>query len=118
MALAPHEVARKVLIAYRQLEEIVKGPIGIKSAQAHVTSYDRILETLKECFVVDSIFVDAIKHLRPLDKSSRSMLGITSAFDLPFQMESDGKVLLATAHSFIELYLSPEDKKNAIGFHG
>jgi hypothetical protein len=32
-------------------------------------------------------------------------------------MESDGRVLLATAHSFIEMYLSPEDKKKAIGFH-
>ena len=26
-------------------------------------------------------------------------------------MESDGRVLLATAHSFIELYLSPETRK-------
>ncbi len=110
MAMDPHEAAKRALIAYRQLSEIVKDHIGVADAKAHMASYDRILETLNQCFAFDKAFLDSISHLKPLSRSSDAM-------QASFQMESDGKVLLATAHSFIEMYLSPEDKKKAIGFH-
>jgi hypothetical protein len=32
------------------------------------------------------------------------------------RMDAYGAILLATAHDFIELYLSPEEKKKAFGF--
>jgi hypothetical protein len=109
VAIDPNEAARRALIAYRQLNEIVKEEIGLASAKAHLTSYNRILETLNECFAFDKAFVDSINHLKPL--------GSQKPMETSYQMESDGKVLLATAHSFIEMYLSPEEKKKVIGFH-
>jgi hypothetical protein len=106
MALDPNEAAKRVLIAYRQLSEILKEPIGLLSALAHLESYNRILNTLHECFSVDKAFQNSVSHLKPL------------ASDVEYRnLESDGRVLLATAHTFIELYLSPEEKKKAIGFH-
>ena len=101
---------QRVLVAYRQLSEIRKGK-GVSSARAHMISYNRILNTLNECFSIDRVFADAVSHLRALEHSEGG------GFQLSCQLEADGAVLLATAHSFIELYLSPEDKKKAIGFH-
>src|SRR5215472_5061198 len=98
MAPQPEDIARQVLIAYRQLESIVKSDIGAVTARTQLQSYNRILETLKQCFSIDKVFSDSVNHLQPLGPSLD---------DLPWQMESDGRVLLATAHSFIELYLSP-----------
>lgn len=107
MSLDPNEAAKRVLINYRQLDAMVKDHIGILTANTNLESYNRILRSLMDCFVVDESFRESIKHLRPLSDSTDN---------LSYQMESDGKVLLATAHSFIEMYLSPEDKKKAIGF--
>ena len=109
MALDPNEAAKRVLIAYRQLNELVKEHIGFASAAANIESYNRILASLNECFSIDKAFASSVSHLRPLRDETNN---------LPFQMESDGKILLSTAHSFIELYLSPEEKKKTIGFHG
>jgi hypothetical protein len=109
MAMDPNEAAKRALIAYRQLSEIVKDPIGYGSAKAHLQSYNRILDSLNECFSsIDKSFADSVKHLHTL-----SDFGGT----LPDQMESDGKILLATARGFIEFYLSAEEKKKAFGFH-
>ena len=77
------------------------------AAPLQVESYNRILATLKECFSVDPSFREAVDHLQKLTENSN---------DFIHRMECDGKVLLATAHSFIELYLSPEEKKKTIGF--
>jgi hypothetical protein len=110
MALDPNDAAKRVLIAYRQLSEIVKEEIGVASAKAHIESYDRILATLNECFSVDKAFSDSISHIKPLGQSFDAMRA-------SYQMESDGKVLLAAAHSFIEMHLSPENRNKAIGFH-
>jgi len=112
MALNSDEAAKRVLIGYRQLNEIVKEHIGLSSAKAHVASYNKILDTLNQCFSIDPAFKDAVSHLHPLEYIKGADLL------LAHQMESDGRVLLATAHSFIEMYLSPEEKKKAIGFHG
>jgi hypothetical protein len=108
--LDAHEAAKRALIAYRQLSEIAKEDVGVSSAKAHVESYNKILETMNRCFSIDRAFSDAVSHLRPL--------GLTvDGIRLAHQMESDGRILLATAHSFIELYLSAEDRKKAFGFH-
>jgi DNA-binding SARP family transcriptional activator len=108
MALDPNEAGKRALIAYRQLSEIVKSDIGVTSAKTYLESYNQILGTLVSCFTIDPAFTDAVKHLRKLGGSLDHLSN---------QMESDGKVLLATARAFIELYLSPEDKKKAaIGF--
>lgn len=98
--------AKRVLIAYTQLNEIVKERLTLLSAPAYAKSYDRILHSLKECFSIDPDFEAAIRHLAPAGEEP-----------LPSQLESDAKILRATAHSFIELYLSPEEKKKTIGFH-
>jgi hypothetical protein len=111
MALEPQQAAKKVLIAYRQLEAMLKDHIGVASVKAQAESYDRILETFRQCFSFDKAFSDSISHLRSLGTSAR-----VEPMDAAFQIEADGKLLLATAHSFIELYLSPEEKKKAIGF--
>ena len=105
--MEPNDAAKRVLIGYRQLSEILKTQLGIMSAQTRLESYNRILSSLQECFALDPAFADAVHHLHPLRESE----------DLRWRMESEGQVLLATAHSFIELYLSPEDKKKTIGFH-
>jgi len=105
--MEPNDAAKRVLIGYRQLNEILKENIGISRAQARLESYNQILGTLQKCFALDPAFADAVHHLHPLRESE----------DLRWRMESEGQVLLATAHSFIELYLSPEDKKKTIGFH-
>jgi hypothetical protein len=108
MSLEPNDVAKRVLIDYRQLSAIVKEDIGILTAATSCDSYNRILASLKRCFEIDESFGEAIAHFRSLNKDSTD--------NLSYQMVSDGRVLLATAHSFIEMYLSPEDKKKAIGF--
>ncbi len=105
--MEPNEAAKRALIAYRQLNEMVKDNIGVASAKAHVTSYNKILDTLNQCFEVDPSFSDAVRHLSHLQPGMH---------DLSFQMESDGRTLLATAHAFLELYLSADDRKKAIGF--
>jgi hypothetical protein len=110
MADNPQELAKKALIAYRQLHEIVKETLGHETAKAHLDSYNRIVETLNECFAIDPAFADAIKHIHAFGEP------LAPGVRLVFKMEADGKILLATAHSFIEMYLSPEDKKKAIGF--
>jgi hypothetical protein len=102
------ETAKQVFVAYRQLETLLKERLGYVTAPARLQTYNRILETLKQCFSTDKTFSDAVKHLGSLR---------VNLDDLPRKMEADGGILLATAHSFIELYLSPEDKKKAIGFH-
>jgi hypothetical protein len=111
MSLGPQEAAKKVLIAYRQLEAILKDGVGVASGKAQAESYDRILETLNQCFSFDKEFSDSISHLKPVGPTARA-----DAMRAAYQIESDGTVLLATAHSFIELYLAPDDKKKAIGF--
>jgi len=108
MALDPSELAKKALIAYRQLSEIVKDHIGVTSAIVHSESYNQILDTLNHCFAIDKTFEDSVKHLHHLQEGTPH---------LSYKMESDGKVLLATAHSFIEMYMSPEEKKKTFGFH-
>jgi hypothetical protein len=108
VALDSKDAAKQVFIAYRQLESIVKNDIGFVTAKTQLQTYNHILETLKQCFTNDTAFSESIKHLQPCRAGDEN---------LAFQMESDGRTLLATAHSFIELYLSPEDKKKAIGFH-
>ncbi|SRR6266849_7391414 len=101
------ETAKQVFIAYRQLESIVKNDVVYVDAKTQLQTYNHILETLKACFELDKAFSDAVKHLQPLRESSEN---------LPYEMESNGRILLATAHSFIEFYLS-DDKRKAIGFH-
>src|SRR5215470_7179974 len=93
MVLDPNEAARRVFIAYRQLSEIMK-EVNYATAAASLTSYNRILDTLNECFQIDSAFKHAVGHLRYLGQGDENKL--------PFQMKSDGRVLLATAQSFIE----------------
>lgn len=107
MPFDPHEAAKRVLIAYRQLNEIIKEEhIGLVSAVTHVESYNRILDILNECFSIDKAFVASVSHLHHLQDGTKQ---------LSYQMESDGRILRATAHSFIEMYLSPEDKKKLLG---
>jgi hypothetical protein len=87
MAVDQNEAAKRALIAYRQLNEIVKEPIGYSDARAHLQSYNRILATLNDCFsAIDKSFADSVKHLQTLGD-----VGGT----LPDMMESDGKILLA-----------------------
>jgi hypothetical protein len=105
-----NEAAKRVLIAYQQLGEVVKEHLHFGNAPAYLASYNRILDTLKECFSLDPDFQSAIQHLAHLRNGDNDKL--------PNQMECDAKILRATAHSFIELYLSPEEKKKTIGFHG
>src|SRR5215468_9760735 len=100
MSLDTNEAAKKALIAYRQLEPIVEDGVGVASAKAQAESYDRILETLKQCFSLDKAFSDSVGHLKPLAVTVRG-----DAMQGAHQIEGDGRVLLATAHSFIELYL-------------
>jgi hypothetical protein len=102
--------AKRALICYRQLDELLKDIVGAK-ARARLESYNSILETLKECFAHDADFADTVKHLRPIRPE-----GLRGG-EAQLKLGADGAVLIATAHSFIELYLSPEDKKKAIGFH-
>jgi hypothetical protein len=62
--MEPSDAAKRVLIAYRQLEAILQpGVVGASSVTAAADSYDKILETLKQCFSVDPLFEDAVKHL-------------------------------------------------------
>lgn len=103
-----NEAAKRVLIAYRQLSKIVKS-VGVASALANIVSYNRILDTLNQCFSINPAFSDAVSHLHPLDETGGSA-------QLAAQVKADAAILLATSHAFIELYLSPEDKKKAIGF--
>lgn len=110
MAQDPNEAAKRALIAYRQLSAIVKEPVGVDSATAYAESYNRILESLKQCFSIDKSYSDAVNHLEPLEKAHGAVI-------LSYQLDAYGAVLLATAHAFIELYLSPEEKKKALGFH-
>ena len=109
MALDSNDAAKRVLICYRQLTELLKDlkDITMVEAEARLKSYNHILETLKECFALDSTFTDSVKHLQPISSGGAPNL----------KLGADGVVLLATAHSFIELYLSPEYKSKAIGFH-
>jgi hypothetical protein len=104
MNLNPSEAARKVLIAYRQLSEIVKDSIVLVSAKSHCERYDQILVTLGECFTFDDDLTQSVSLLRPLHPST---------INLVYHMESDGRKLLAMARSFIESYLPPEDKRDA-----
>jgi hypothetical protein len=104
----PNEAAKRALIAYRQLSEIAKETLHFASGDAYVETYNRVLENLKQCFTLDKAFLESIGHLKPLARGAN---------DLPYQMSCDSKILLATTHSFIEMYLSPEEKKKAIGFH-
>jgi hypothetical protein len=110
MALDSQDAAKRAFIAHQQLSEIAKEHIGVSSAKAHVESYNRILATLNQCFSIDPAFKDAVSHLQALRYTGGSGL------ELSDQLESDGRILLATAHSFIQLYLSPEEKKKTIGF--
>jgi hypothetical protein len=104
----PSEAAKRALISYRQLEAILKDGVGVRDSQAVVDTYDKVLETLKHCFSIDPAFEEAVKHVRKPDRAD--------SMSLAYRLESDGKILLATAHAFIELYLSTEDKQKAIGF--
>ncbi len=88
----------------------MKEPVGVASAIAHVDTYNRILDTLNQCFSIDKSFSDAVSHLKHLQKGA-------GGINLATQLDADGPILLATAHAFIELHLSAEDKKKAIGFH-
>src|ERR1700675_3508646 len=103
-----NEAGKRALIAYRQLEAILKEGVGVRDSQIIADTYDKVLETLKHCFSIDPAFEEAVKHLRRPDRAD--------SMSLAYKLESDGKILLATAHAFIELYLSTEDKKKAIGF--
>jgi hypothetical protein len=107
--VAPSEadMAKQAFIAYKQLEAFLRGPINFSTLGALIPSYNNILDRLLECFAIDSVFSQSVAHLRPYGNGQ----------DNPFQMKSDGDILLATAHSFIELYLSPEEKKKTVGFH-
>lgn len=114
MAINPQETAEaaKVLIAYRQLSEMLKdGGVRASTVGTNIESYNRFLETLTQCFGVDQASHDAVRHLKELGGSAEPPIALAN------QMASDGKVLLATAHSFVEIYLSPEDKKKVFGFH-
>ena len=110
MALDPNDAAKRVLICYRQLNELLKDIAGTK-ARARLESYNHILETLKECSALDLAFADAVRHLQPIQPEG------LAAGEAHLKLGADGAVLLATAHSFIELYLSPEEKKKTMGFH-
>lgn len=111
MALDPNEAGKRVFIAYRQLHEIVKDGVGVSAAKANLISYNKILETLNQCFAIDVAFKDAVNHLHPVGYDA------AHALEIAHKIQADGKVLLATAHSFIEMYLSADDKKKAFGFH-
>ncbi len=78
MALDPNELAKKALIAYRQLQEIVKADIGMESARAHRDSYNRILETLNKCFAIDPAFAEAIRHIHPFEQPLAWLIHQTS----------------------------------------
>jgi hypothetical protein len=110
MALDLNEAAKRAFIAYRQLDAIVKEPVGVDSATSYAESYNRILETLNQCFAIDKSFSDAVSHLKPLEKAHGAVI-------LSYQLDAYGAILLATAHDFIEMYLSPEEKKKAFGFN-
>lgn len=43
MSFDTNETAKRALIAYRQLDAIVKDGVGVASAKAQAESYDRIL---------------------------------------------------------------------------
>jgi hypothetical protein len=106
--MEPNEAAKRAFVAYRQLDAVLEGRPGYSSIYAAADTYDRVLKTLQECFSIDSSFADAVKHIKQPDRADKSHL-------IP-QLRTDGEVLRATAHAFIELYLSPEEKKKAIGF--
>ncbi len=109
MALDLNGAAKRALIAYRQLGAIVKEPVGVHSATSCAESYNRILDTLNQCFAIDKPFSDAVSHLEPLEKAHGAVI-------LSYQFDAYGAIPLGAAHDFIEMYLSPEEKKKAIGF--
>ena len=70
-----------------------------RSVASNVDSYNETLELLDECFEKSNhAFVEAVDHLRPLNHAAGSR-------KVCRQMEADGRVLLAIASRFIELYL-------------
>jgi len=112
------EAAKNVFIGYRQLEELVKYVSQSKDeyttvqrvVETSVPTYNAILTTLKECLALDPAFAARIAHLQVLDANTNPWLLFEA-------LKGNGVVLRGTAHAFIELYLSPEEKKKAIGFH-
>jgi hypothetical protein len=61
----PSEAAKHAFIAYRQLTEILKDGIGYNSAAAHLSSYNRIVDTLVRCFKFDPAFTDSVANIHP-----------------------------------------------------
>jgi hypothetical protein len=110
MAMHIGQMAKKVLSLHDALQDVLGSDAGKESAEARVEKYNVVLDLLKECFAKsDFAFEEAIEHLKPLDRIADS--GKDSR-----RLKTDGRFLLTTARRFIELYLSPEDKK-AVGFH-
>lgn len=117
--MEPAEAAVNVFVCYRQLEELLKylAPTSYgkpasevsRVVRTSVPTHNAILKSLKECLAVNDAFAERITHLQPLDPEANN-------WDLLERLKSDGAVLRGTAHAFIELYLSPEEKKKAIGF--
>jgi hypothetical protein len=108
--------AKTVFICFRQLEELLKtvAPYQkerygdqVHTAKACAPTYNSILSNLKECFGVEPAFARLIEHLRPIQDGD---------FGVIEKISSEGAVLRGTAHALIEMYLSPEEKKKAIGF--
>ena len=101
------QAAKTVFICYRQLEELLSS-LSVGAVVYQRETYNRILDSLNGCFKVDPDFLASIDHLRPVTMAGPQAIQ---------QMRADGVILKAAAHAFIELYLSSEDKKKAIGFN-
>lgn len=115
--MSPAEAAKIVFICFRQLEELLRQLASdgrdyasvCHTVSASVPTYNAILSSLKECFAIDREFAQRIDHLQPLSSENE--------WETIRKMSVEGAVLRGSAHAFIELYLSPEERKKAIGFH-
>ena len=113
------EAGRAAFVCYRQLDELVRvvDGYGAKFAEVFATavsidSYNRILARVKECVSADPVFAKAIEHLQEVPKDFKSLGGDR----IWGMLKADASVLRATLHTFIELYLTAEEKKKVIGF--
>jgi len=112
----PTEAGKTAFICYRQLEELlaVLGQSSVPgmgySLDACARAYNQVLSGLAECFSLDSAFARRIGSLQPVSETEVT----TETWQT---LRTDGPFLRGTARAFVELYLSADDKKKAVGFN-
>jgi len=109
MAIFIGAVAKQVLFGYRDVQKLLEENVDRKSAAALVNRYNQDLEFIREWFDKgDQSFLEPIVHLETLSVKTN---GWWETWSLSRRIKSDGRLLLATTHAFLEMHLQPEDKK-------